>query len=524
MNRLDDKTLDEIDAIGGHLLQFVTNTPSALPNELTPVEQFNYDLLPEPFAVYVQDCAERMGCPADFIAIPLVVAAGAVIGRKVGIYPKRHDNWFVIPNLWGATIGRPSSMKTPGASEGFKPIEDLTRKANQLHDNALQQFKTDKLVNEMVLKEADTEARDLVKNKKIDQAKSKLSTAMAQADTTPPVRKRYTTSDPTVEALGELLIDNPRGVLVSRDELSGWLQNLNKEGRESDRAFYLEGFNGNKPFTTDRISRGKHLHIDSVCISVFGTIQPNKVRPIVRDIMKGGVGDDGLLPRFSLIVYPDDAAEIGIDRKPNTTALEDLKRVFQRLDKLPELVNSDGGINPIEYRFDDAAQDLFDEWRRTLHTRLRENDMHPAIESHLGKYTKLVPAVALIYELLYLESSQQTRLVSERSLLMALAFSEYLETHAQRIYKLGLNSSVAVAEALLRKIKSGGIQDHFSVRFVHQRNWAMLGDHKEIESAVELLCDHGYLYAIERPPSNQGGRRTVTYRIHPSILKVKTDG
>ena len=47
-------------------------------------------------------------------------------------------------------------------------------------------------------------------------------------------------NDPTVEKLRELLKDNPRGLLLIRDELSGLLRSFDKQGREGDREFYLE--------------------------------------------------------------------------------------------------------------------------------------------------------------------------------------------------------------------------------------------------------------------------------------------
>ncbi len=62
--------------------------------------------------------------------------------------------------------------------------------------------------------------------------------------------------DTTVEKLGELLNQNPRGLLLMRDELSGLLRTLDKPGREGDREFFLEGWNGTGSYTYDRISRG----------------------------------------------------------------------------------------------------------------------------------------------------------------------------------------------------------------------------------------------------------------------------
>src|SRR5215216_2383024 len=63
-----------------------------------------------------------------------------------------------------------------------------------------------------------------------------------------PTVRRYKTEDATVEKISELLLENPEGMLIHRDELSGWLRNLDKQGREGDRALYLESWNGTGSF------------------------------------------------------------------------------------------------------------------------------------------------------------------------------------------------------------------------------------------------------------------------------------
>jgi hypothetical protein len=71
-----------------------------------------------------------------------------------------------------------------------------------------------------------------------------------------PVLRRYKTNDSTVEKLGELLRDNPAGLLVQRDELVDLLASWEREDRQGDRAFFLEAWNGDQSFDTDRIGRG----------------------------------------------------------------------------------------------------------------------------------------------------------------------------------------------------------------------------------------------------------------------------
>ena len=91
--------------------------------------------------------AKRMDNAApDFTAAAAVVQAAALIGRKVGIYPKRHDDWMVIPNLWGSLVGPPASMKTPALEQTIKPTKRLAARAARDHKEALKQHELDKMV------------------------------------------------------------------------------------------------------------------------------------------------------------------------------------------------------------------------------------------------------------------------------------------------------------------------------------------------------------------------------------------
>ena len=144
-----------------------------------------------------------------------------------------------------------------------------------------------------------------------------LGMAQIQEPESPPLR-RYKTDDPTVEKLCEILKENPQGMLVFRDELVGWLRSLNKQGREGDRAFYLEAWSGTvRNYTVDRIGRGT-LILPELCVSVFGGIQPGPLSSYVHAVHKGGAGDDGLLQRFQVLVWPDPPATwINVDRWPD---------------------------------------------------------------------------------------------------------------------------------------------------------------------------------------------------------------
>src|ERR1019366_7709065 len=134
-----------------------------------------------------------------------------------------------------------------------------------------------------------------------------------------PPQRRLVTTDATYEKLHEIMQDNPAGVLVVRDELTGWLADLEKRGRESERSFYLQAWNGDSPFTIDRIGRGS-IHVPAACVSVLGNIQPARLRSYLCDAVFDGPGNDGLFQRFQILVWPDSSPTWTlIDRPPNST-------------------------------------------------------------------------------------------------------------------------------------------------------------------------------------------------------------
>ena len=78
-----------------------------------------------------------------------------------------------------------------------------------------------------------------------------------------------------------------------------------------------------------------NLHVEAVCLSLLGSTQPARITEYVATAVKGGVGDDGMLQRFGLIVWPDVNGEwINVDRAPNHDALRSAHQTFDYLDTL----------------------------------------------------------------------------------------------------------------------------------------------------------------------------------------------
>jgi len=527
--------LDKIDAEAAARFQLETESadesstadaqtwaePTPLPDALPPVAAFEPDLLPEALRDWVADIAHRMQCPPDFTAVGAVVALSSLIGARAVISPKAEDDWQGVPNLWGLVIGIPGVMKSPALLEVVAPVRKLEDAERKAHQDVHAEWKIDSELNKLTGEARRSEAKQLAAKDRT-KARELLTPPEAIPE---PVARRYIVNDSTVEKLQEILVDNPWGLLVFRDELHGLISAMDRPGQEGSRGFFLTGYDGKSGYTTDRVIRGTN-HIPRVCLAMLGSIQPGKVQSYIREAVNGGAGDDGLLQRFGLTVWPDiNPAFTYVDRKPDAYARERAEAVFTRLNGLQ--VTQEG--QPLVWRFSQEAQDLFKQWLVPLMTELRGGELHPALVSHLSKYTKLIPALALIFALV--DTPDSGCVVHERELVRALDWGDYLRTHAERLYSAAVRPDTHGAKQLLDKIKDaklcgadGVTWQTFTPRLIAAKHWTGLGTPEAVRKASDLLVEYGWLIREAVPTGAAGGRPSDRYLIHPKLLKGAGDG
>jgi putative DNA primase/helicase len=482
--------------------------PDSIDVSLPTVPVFDYALLPEKVMPYVRDVCDRMQCPPDYVAVSMMAALGTVIGRRVGIRPKKEDNWTEFANLWGMIIGRPSMKKSPAMQAGFAGLRKLEKKAAANLIEEQKQYQQDCVLAELRNKQIKSD----LQKKLINDINAHLDLRLDEPEA--PSIVRYTANNFSPEAVVEVLRHNPNGLLCYRDELIGILKTWEKEGQEDTRSLFLQGWSGNMPYTTDRIGRGLNLHVPAVCLSVFGSTQPSVIAEFVRHAVRGGVGDDGLIQRFGLMVYPDKKDEKFIkfvDQRPNLPAQLEMEALFEFISEAtPEDFGAEQGeYDPTPFlRLDPEAYELFKEWNISNEQRILGGELHPALESHLSKYNKQVLGLALICHI----ASGGKGAVSAIAMDQALAWLEYLEPHAHRIFFAVNSTKVDAAKILIKRIGKGELEDGFTAREVYRKGWAFMSTQEEAQGAIDLLVEHGYLKAT---PSQSTGRSTIKYLINP---------
>jgi len=506
---IDPSGLDLIDEVGR-----VWGVPEELLDPLPEVLPYRSELLPKAVGIAVDDIAERMQCPPDFPAAAMLVAMAAVIGCRIGIRPRRFDNWLVVPNLWGCVVGRPSLKKSPAIAEADKRIRAIEAHEREKVAKELESFGVNVLIAESKMKAIKDKMNRAMKSG--DEATARVSAQEIKEieEAVAPIARRIITTDPTIEKLCEMLNKHPHGMLLWVDELMSWMRGLDKQDMAGVRQQYLTLWNGYGRLNIDRVGRGETV-VEHPCLSLFGCATPGGIGDYVAAAMRGGRGDDGLIQRLQILVWPDSPFEYRhVDRWPNSEARDRLVEVFESLadlnaESFAERDKYDDGTGIPWVRFDSDGQMIFDRWDVAIQNRIRTGNLPEAFESHLSKYASLVPSIALVLHLAVGGRGP----VSGEATELAVRWAEYLESHAVRLYSIAMVPERRQAKPLLLRLVDWPKDKPIRARDIARKGWSGLDDTEVVRRTMELLSDAGWVLSMPSTPEN--GRPTTHYAIHP---------
>ena len=278
-----------------------------------PWKPFPVSALPDPIQTWTKRAAAAIGVDPSYPATALLAVLAAAIGTSRVIRLKR--GWIEPSVLWCALVGYSGELKSPVLDAALRYVR---RKQSQ----AVAEYRD--LTDEFT--------RDLAQFKiNLDDWKKRGKSKGEPQPEEPikPVCRRYCCSDVTVEGLACLLSDTPRGLLLDREELSGWVQGFDqyKGGRGADTAHWLT-IHGARPLLVDRKSGDqKIIHVTRAAVSIVGGIQPD----ILRRVLGSEHWEDGLAARLLLCMPPRKAkswSEAEIDEQIETRLAEVLDRLY----------------------------------------------------------------------------------------------------------------------------------------------------------------------------------------------------
>src|SRR5262249_32420171 len=233
--------------------------------------------LPAPLDEYVRQGAMALGCDPAFVALPVLAVAASAIGNTRALRLKR--GWEEPPVIWSALVADSGTLKSPAY---LKAVPHLFR-----------------IQKRLLLEYKQRCARYQEELADYEDAKRKAKADGAEPPDQPekPVLRRVVCSDTTIEKLAVILEDNPRGLLLARDELSGWLGSFTRyKGKAggTDLPNWLEAFRAGTWLVDRKTGDRPTLVIPHAAVSVCGGIQPGVLaRALTPEFL-----DAGLAARF----------------------------------------------------------------------------------------------------------------------------------------------------------------------------------------------------------------------------------
>jgi len=277
-----------------------------------------------PVAWYSELCGiyESTGISLSAVQAPILSVVSSLISRT-RLCLKPSTGWWVKPQIWSATIGRPGTKKSFTVDIAGDPLVKIDKENMEKYWAAVARWKQDKKIN--------------------DKAEA------------PPFVSRHCMQEFTIEALEkQLVINNGTGICILTDEMKAWFGSMgrySKNGGSLEAARWCQFYEG-RTYDRTRASDleeegdGQGQYIKDPIVALCGAIQPDVVIDRMRSTQK-----DGLIDRIAWTKAPPSMDQIEYD----DPELEDYffreghrpkYPLFDRLENLYRILISDNtGLN-----------------------------------------------------------------------------------------------------------------------------------------------------------------------------------
>jgi hypothetical protein len=470
-------------------------------------DPFPLDVLPAHLVDFADCVSACLSCPQDYVAVPMIALAGGAIGASRVLEVK--PGWTERPAIYAAVIGRPGSAKSPALKVAAAPVYAEQNRLKTRWDEEMERYEQSLALYESAKR-----------SKRRDDGEDDASDTPEKPKK--PVLLRLYASDTTTEALAPVLLANPRGVVVIRDELMAWVAGMNayRSGKGADRQFFLSGWAG-EPLCIDRKQQnGAPLIVAHPFFCIVGGLPPDLVSQF-RDERNLS---DGFLDRL-MFSYPDPGPAAGHnDYCIPEEAAAVWRNALTFLWRLNMEPSGDGGVRP---RFVRLTQEAREVWKQFCDDHAAEMNAETFPEHLLGPWSKLrgyCARLALIVHFLRVATGEVLEEdVDDESARRAVKLIGYFKSHARKVYAvMDLDPKVAQAKKVLKWVVRER-KNQFSKREAHN---ALSGTFKtvdELEAPLGLLLRHGYIRPVPSPDRPGPGRRpSPVYVVHPDVSSTES--
>lgn len=335
----------------------------------TAAPSFPLDIFPETIRNIIESLNEYENYNIDFTAASFLTVFAAAMGNTWSV--RFMTGWVSRPIIYMVLVGSPSCGKTPPLQQAVTPLLKLDGEYDQIYCKEMNTYRKWERMS----------ARQ--------REKQSLPEEMNM-----PQRKCHVVVDSTVEALIGALRDNPRGVLIYKDEIDSLLSNFNRYNGP-DEGYFLSLFSGT-PFKYSRKSNNEHIFLANPYCSIIGSTQPGRLG----EQFGGKRMMNGFSSRF-LKVYPE------IREMPswNDTAmpdgiLEEWERIIRKVAGINPPTCQEGKANSIELPFSLEAKRIVIRWKDEINNKIYSDSESDAVRALCGKLETYLIRFCLIIQIM----------------------------------------------------------------------------------------------------------------------------
>lgn len=426
--------------------------------------------LPRAVGEFVTAAAGSLQADTSMIAPLTLAALAGSIGNtaRIALSP----DWREPAIIWACVIAPSSAAKSPAMDHAIAPLWIIESKARAEHKAAL----------------------------------------AGLADDAPrPKCKRFIVQDVTIEAIAPILEENPRGLLLAVDELSGWFDGIGqyKSGKSADLAKWLQ-LHGGRELSIDRKANRESIYVASACVSLCGTVQPGALKRVLTP----GLVEAGMAGRFLFAMPP-----AGGERKWPIPTIDPGCRakyaaVIEALADRQLQTDSAGGLAPQVLPLSSDANTVWGEWFDYINNF---KITHPdSIAAAAGKLEGGAARLALIHHLANWAAGgsdhpKRHDEVGADSMRAGVVLARWFLDESLRVHRWleAGDDGGGVAFVAERLRLMGGTA---TVR-AYRRRWHRRGSTESAELELRRLVDAGLAARIDRPKGPKGGLPTSDFRL-----------
>lgn len=394
---------------------------------------FPIELLPGIVGEYVKAVSSSMCCDPAFAALPLLAGLASAIGNSRRIRLKK--SWSEPCVFWMVAMGESGVLKSPPMDHVLTFIRDKQRAEYKEFADRQKEYRQQMLSYESELKQWQR------------QSAKDVTIGPAPEPPAAPVWQQRVVDDCTIEAIAELLSEQPRGLLVAVDELSGWVAKFDayKSSRGGDAAQWLSMHRAGQ-LLINRKTGKRVVYVPRASVSLCGTIQP----PILKLILSGGRKEEestegksdaehvanGLLARM-LLARPPRKAKVWTDDDVDDVLRVRMENLFAELFALEMPLDDQGEPQPVSLCMSPTAKLVWVSFynQHAIETVSQSSDLAAAwskLEGYAARF-------ALLMQLLHDPYATE---IGPEAMEAGIGLSRWFGNEAERVYsELGADSA-----------------------------------------------------------------------------------